>query len=123
MKKKLLIISLITFSALVSTKGYAISSQDFIKKFSTCSYHVENSENRISAILGWSTRKCYYKEITHLETVTCGFKQLELQNVVNAMKKEKYDHTKGITSLTSIDYYLNSPEVCTIDSKNDSKKR
>ena len=100
------------------------NSQEFIKKFSTCSYFVDNGEKRISAILGWSTRRCYYKEITHLEDVTCGFKQLELQNVANAMKKENYDHTKGITSLKTIDNYLYfSPEICNIKSKNSYNQR
>ena len=121
MKKIIIFITaLIFYSSFSAFAQVSENSQAFIKNFSTCTNWVDNGENRISIILGWSTRKCYYQEISHNETVNCGFKQLELQDMVNIMKRENFDHTKGITSLKGADKYLiYSPDVCKVNTRNE----
>ena len=120
MKKTiLLILTLILYSSF-AIEGYCNEdSQEFMKNFSTCKSWMNNGEKRISIILGWSTRKCHYQEVSHYELVNCAFKQLELQDMVNIMKRENFDYTQGLTSLKGADKYLYySPEICTVESRN-----
>ena len=121
MKKTIIFISaLIFYSSFSAFAQVKENSYEFIKNFSTCTNWVDNGEKRISIILGWSTRKCYYEEISHKETVNCAFKQLELQDMVKIMKQENFDHTKGITSLKGADKYLiYSPDVCKVSTRNE----
>ncbi|MBQ4646213.1 MAG: hypothetical protein IJB79_02580 [Candidatus Gastranaerophilales bacterium] len=112
MKKIILATTLILFS-LTSQKAFCeIEPLEFIQKFSTCSYFIDNNERKIQAILGWSNRRCYYKELNYKGELTCSFKQLELNEVVKTMKQENFDYTKGIDSLEAIRKYLDSPEHC-----------
>ena len=120
MKKITVYILTLLLCSSMSIKAFGNNdSQEFIKNFSTCTKWIDNGEKRISLIMGWSTRRCYYKEISFSEEVFCGFKQLELQDMANIMRKENFDHTKGITSLKGADNYLYySPDICKIVKKN-----
>lgn len=121
MKKIIILITaLILYTGFSIETSCAQNSQEFLKNFSTCTNWVDNGEKRISIILGWSSRKCYYKEISHKQLVSCAFKQLELQDMVNIMKRENFDYTQGITSLKTADkYLLYSPDVCKIETRNE----
>lgn len=117
MKKPILLITISIIFSLLSIKAYCNNNlQTFINHFSTCSGWVNNDERRVSVILGWSDRRCYYKEISHKEEITCGFKQLELEEMINIMKKENFDYTKGLNSLQGAKKFLYlSPDVCTVN--------
>lgn len=107
MKKNILAILFLIVCSLSTKQAFcAIDSQSFISKFANCSQYIDNDERRISIILGWATRRCYYEEITHNSTVNCSFKELELQDVVKIMKNERYDYTKGFSSLKGAQKYF-----------------
>jgi len=113
-KRKLFLTSALIFCSMLYMQGFCnADSKEFIKKFSTCTRYADDTNNRISVILGWSSRKCYYQEFAHQEEVQCSFKTLDLQKISKAMKKESYDHSKGITSLKIMEDYLANPEICT----------
>lgn len=121
MKKRILLSTLIC-GLLFSAKGFcAISNDSYIKKFSNCTKHVYNVDNKISAILGWSARKCYYQEFSGVEEISCAFKTKELQDITYAMKKERYDYKKGLSSLKGAKNYLETPDVCTYVNKTEDE--
>lgn len=112
MNRKILLSTLV-FGLFLSAKAFCeISPEAYIKKFSNCSKYIYNTDNKISAILGWSARKCYYQEFSGLEQISCAFKMKELQDISRAMKKEKYNYKNGFSSLSDAKLYLNSSEIC-----------
>ena len=112
--KKSVIILFFILNLLVINKAFCNGeSNNFIQNFSKCNNYVENHDNKIFMILGWSNRRCYYKEVSYKEELTCSFKTLELQSLINSMKKENYNHKKGLRSLEAASNYVNSPEYCT----------
>ena len=101
-----IILALIVYLT-VNLQAYcAENTVQFINNFSTCSKYLENGERRISFVLGWSTRKCYYKEISSKETIICGFKTLELEDLIKKMKSENYQVENGLSSLRGARKYL-----------------
>ena len=100
MKKKLLVlfatvICLTTNYTLAGEKVSTVNTnskhnQDFIYNFENCNQYISDDGYKITAILGWSNRKCYITEITHRQTLTCAFKLLELQDVIRLMKENNY---------------------------------
>ena len=122
MNKKTLhtILALIIYLTVNLQAFCAENTVQFINNFSTCSKYLENGERRISFVLGWSTRKCYYKEISSKETIICGFKTLELEDVVKKMKNEGYQVENGLSSLKGAKKYLENREVCQVESKGQS---
>ena len=94
-----------------------IDTNVFIKNFSTCTNFLNNEENRIQIMLGWSNRRCYYKEITVKEELKCGFKILELQEVSKAMSTEKYSPDKNLSSLKALQKYLPVSDTCSLKIK------
>lgn len=115
-----IILALIVYLT-VNLQAYcAENTVQFINNFSTCSKYLENGERRISFVLGWSTRKCYYKEISSKETIVCGFKTLELEDLIKKMKSENYQVENGLSSLRGARKYLEDREVCQVESKGQS---
>ena len=117
MNRKILLSALV-FGLFISAKAFCeISPEAYMKKFSNCSKYIYNADNKISAILGWSARKCYYQEFSGVEEINCAFKTNELKDISSAMKKERYDYKKGLSSLEGAKTYLNSQGICNYKNK------
>lgn len=110
-----IILALIIYMTVALQAVYAENTAQFISNFSTCSKYLENGEKRISFVLGWSTRKCYYKEISTRETIICGFKTLELEDLIKKMKSEGYKVENGLSTLKGAKKYLENREVCQVE--------
>ena len=76
-----------------------------------------NGDSRIHVMLGWSNRKCYYKEFSANQEVICGFKVLELQDISKMMIQQNFVPDKGITSLKPASKYFSDSNVCKINTK------
>ena len=70
---------------------YANDTEDFLEKLATCEEFLINRDNKVIAIIGWTNRRCYLTQITHRQNMTCGFKQLELLDVIQLMKNKNYN--------------------------------
>ena len=91
-----------------------IDTNVFIKNFSTCTNFLNNEENRIQIMLGWSNRRCYYKEITIKEELLCGFKTLQLQEITEAMLEENYNPVDNLSTLKALQKYIHAKDTCII---------
>ena len=115
-----IILALIIYLTVNSQAFCAENTEQFINNFSTCSKYLENGERRISFVLGWSARKCYYKEMSSKETIICGLKTLELEDLIKIMKKENYQVENGIRSLKGARKYMEKEDICQVQLKNES---
>ena len=123
-KKSLFTTILIILCLLLSIKAFCQTNSDnFIKNFSTCTTFLNNGDNKIQIILGWSNRRCYYKEISIKEELKCGFKILELQEISKAMIEEKFDPINGLSTLNALQKYIPVSDTCTLKKKQASSKR
>ncbi|MBE7707413.1 MAG: hypothetical protein E7Z88_01775 [Cyanobacteria bacterium SIG27] len=113
-----IILALIIYVTVAFQAVYAENTAQFINNFSTCTKYLENGEKRISFVLGWATRKCYYKEISTKETIICSFKTLELEDLIKKMKNENYKVENGLSSLKGAKKYLENIEVCKVEYQN-----
>ena len=68
--------------------------KEFIENLANCNEYVSDDGYKITAILGWTNRKCYITEITHKQTLTCGYKLLELQDLVEMIKEKNFQVSK-----------------------------
>ena len=94
-------------------------NQEFIENFSNCNEYVSDDGYKITAILGWTNRKCYITEITHKQTLTCAYKTLELEDVIEIMKEKDCQVSKDKLQI------LKTPEMapftsayCTFEIRN-----
>ena len=94
-------------------------NQEFIENFANCNEYVSDDGYKITAILGWTNRKCYITEITHKQTLTCGFKFLELQDVLEIAKEKDFKVTKDkLQILKSPDMAPFTSAYCTFEIRN-----
>ena len=111
MKNKL-ILTLITLTMTSSIVFSLTLAQEFILKFSTCTKSFTDDGKKITAILGWSNRKCQYKEMSARNTITCSFTNAELKEITNELKSK---NITGIAELQSGKKYLQSEEICKVE--------
>lgn len=116
-KTRQIFLALIIYITVTTQAFCADVNAQFIDNFSTCSKYLENGEKRISFVLGWAARKCYYKEISSQETIICGFKTLELEDLIKSMRKENYKFENGLSTLYGAKKYLQNTQVCTVEQK------
>lgn len=114
--KNSILISALVISLFLSFEAYSSSdTHNFMQNLSICNAYVNNSDNKIQIILGWSTRKCYLKEINTREEIVCGFKELELKELIdNYNAGDVFDINESIRTFASIKKYLLKPETCRI---------
>lgn len=119
MRKRLLIVS-----AAISLMGFgakAISysvGAHFLDCLSSCEKFAHDDGRKITVIMGWTNRKCYFQEITHNRTIMCALKPAELSNFTEEIKKENFDFNVGLTSVTRIKPYFQSLDTCTVKIRN-----
>ena len=111
MKNKL-ILALISLTLTSSAVFSLTLAQDFLIKFSSCTKSFTDDGKKITAILGWTNRKCQYKEMSARSTVTCSFTNQELKEIVNELKSK---NTTGIADLQSGKKYMQKEEICKIE--------
>lgn len=116
--KNSILISALVISLLLSTKAYCQNNtQKFMQNLATCSEYLNNNDNKIQIILGWSSRKCYFKEIGAKEEVFCGLKLLELKKLIENLNNEtNFDIKKGLTSSEAINEYIKN-SMCSVKEK------
>lgn len=115
MKKCLLIVSVAILFASVSAKAISYSiSAHFLNCLSTCEKFAHDDGRKITVIMGWTNRKCYFQEITHNRTIMCALKPMELSNFTEEIKKENFDYNIGLTSVKRIKPYFQSLDTCTV---------
>ena len=124
MNKKSLIITTFIISLLMNSSAYCEenSYQEFINNFSACKESIYVGQRSVSFVLGWSNRKCAYKELSHREIIRCDFKELQMNDLKNGMKISDYSPEIGIKSLPQAQKYLEMEDVCKITYKNGGEK-
>ena len=70
-------------------------SAHFIRCLSTCEQFAHDDGRKITMIMGWTNRKCYFQEITHNRTIMCGLKPVELMQFTKEIKGE-FDNIVGL---------------------------
>ena len=94
MKKHVLIVLATILFIGVSAKAVSYSlTAHFLRCLSTCEKFTHDDGRKITVIMGWTNRKCYFKEITHNRTIMCALKPMELAHFTEEIKK-------GFTPLT-----------------------
>ena len=94
-------------------------NQEFIENFSNCNEYISDDGYKITAILGWTNRKCYITEITHKQTLTCAYKFLELQDVVEIMKEHNFQvATQKLQTLRTPHMVPFTSAYCTFEIRN-----
>ena len=98
------------------------SYQSFIDNFSTCKESIYVGERAISFVLGWSNRRCVYREHSHKQRIMCHFRQEHLTELKNAMQISDYSPERGLFSLYQAEKYLDSKEICSVTYQNGGEK-
>ena len=118
MKKHVLIVLATILFVGVTTKAISYSlSSHFIKCLSTCEHFTHDDGRKITVIMGWTNRKCYFQEITHNRTIMCALKPMELAHFTEEIKKENFDYSKGLASAKRIRPYFQSLDTCTVKTR------
>ena len=119
MKKHVLIVLATILFIGVTTKAISYSlSAHFLRCLSTCEKFSHDDGRKITVIMGWTNRKCYFQEITHNRTIMCALKPLELAHFTEEIKKENFDYNKGLASAVRIRPYFQSLDTCTVKTRN-----
>lgn len=112
--KKSVFLLVLTILLFFSNNAFCNTNEEFLQNLSSCNYHIDINDNGIFMILGWSNRRCYYKEVGYKEELSCSFKILELEDLINIMRNENYYYTKGLKNLKGAQKYVKSPNYCSI---------
>ncbi|MBQ8634978.1 hypothetical protein IJ425_02345 [bacterium] len=122
MKKHVLIVLAAIFFVGVTAKAISYSlSTHFIDCLSTCEKFTHDDGRKITVIMGWTNRKCYFQEITHNRTIMCALKPLELAHFTQEIRKEHFDYDKGLVSAVRVRPYFQSLDTCTVKTRNNQK--
>ena len=116
MKKYVFIIFTIALFIGFSANAAVNLSAVFLRNLSTCEHFSHDDGRKITMILGWTNRKCYFQEITHNRTIMCGLSPLELMNFTQEIKGE-YDYSKGLASIARVRPYFKSQDTCIVKTR------
>ena len=114
MKKYVYIILaiLLCIGVTATARTYNLTTH-FLRCLSSCEQFSHDDGRKITMILGWTNRKCYFQEITHNRTIVCGLKPMELAHFTQEIKDE-YDYSKGLASIVRVRPYFKSEESCQV---------
>ena len=115
-KKYVLIILAIVLCIRFSANAAVNLSALFIRHLSTCEQFSHDDGRKITMILGWTNRKCYFQEITHNRTIMCGLSPIELMQFTQEIKGE-YEYSKGLASIARVRPYFKSQDTCIVKTR------
>ena len=117
MKKSFIIIFgiLLCFSLATYANPKNLSSY-FIHCLYNCKQFTHDDGRKITVIMGWANRKCYFKEITHNRTISCALRPLELEHFTSEVQKQ-FDYTEGLASAVKAKPYFLSKDTCTVSTR------
>ena len=116
MKKYVFIILAIALCVSISAKAASNLSAHFLRCLSTCEHFTHDDGRKITMIMGWANRKCYFQEITHNRTIMCGLKPIELMQFTQEIKGE-FEYSKGLASIARVRPYFQSQDTCIVKTR------